>query len=572
MGCCSTKQSRQEKKNTNDAISNSISKKEKNISTIKDKYLEYQHEKQKIDVLNNIEMQNTGNISNKQKHLKNQNSITSFTKMVRKLTIEQNGTQHTVEQEEIYQLPDNFNQILSDRNIVNASYELKISLIGHNSNSNNTKALQYRQMIELNNFSQNEIDQYRNNQINLEVIDFKSVIYSKQFNQFRQYQYFKQKEQKKLPAIKNQEVEESEQIESLMLQKVQESGYDLQECGQQITLLALKNVYQQKGINLIFKQQKESEENEQMNNTMRSYQQEEVQEQNDDYDEIQRHFTQTGFDLETYYQIRLENDADNWNYQCAENDKKGFAKYFKSEIRKKYKNLKDDDITILNIQEGSIIVDFMCPQNIDGIQIGHQIFDKIPVKYIVSELHITGDYFNPKYNIFWENTNKKFYRGNINGQDQQYHLPVGYHGLGLNVLNTGIYPDDGWLNSDTSDATWIVLFHSTYPECVNNILQEGFKVGTRQLYKDSNCRFGRGQVGNGVYFSNKIKKCEEFGGLIQVGDKYYQLIFQCRVNPKTVKSPEQKEEYYVCNNPKDARPYRILIKEYDGNQDNQQQS
>ncbi|KAL4441385.1 hypothetical protein ABPG74_013680 [Tetrahymena malaccensis] len=592
MGCCSSKQRSSDSNNTSAQKTQNHSnqkKKQQKSQNTEEKCKQYQCENEQIGALNNYENQNLeneqiadlnnyenqyqDNISIKQKHLKNQNSITSFTKVVRKLTYEQNGTLQTLEQEEIFQLPENINQLMSDRNIQNASYELKISFLGHNSNSNQTKGMQYKEMISLNNFSKIEIKKFVDENLNFDDVDFKTLKYSKQFNQFRQYQYFKQKEQKNKYAIKSQEAEESEIIESLMLQKVQESRYDLQECAQEITLLALKKAYEQKGINLVFKQSQQKEEPEQMNNnTMMSQQIQQIQEQVDEYDDIQRHLTQTGFDLETYFQIRLENDADNWNYKSAETNKECFAKYFKSEIRKKYTNLKDDDITILSIQEGSIIVDFMCPEHIDSIQIGDQYFDKVPVKYIVSELQITEDYFNPDYNMIWEKTDEKFYRGNINGDEQEYHLPVGYVGLGLNVLDNGIYPNDGWLNSDNSDATWIVLFHSTYPECVDKILKEGFKPGIRQAFQNYQCRFGRGQIGTGVYFSNKIERCQDFGGLIQVGDKFYRLIFQCRVNPKTIKSPENEQEYYICNDPKDARPYRILIQECVCDDESQNQS
>ncbi|EAR93809.2 hypothetical protein TTHERM_00400810 (macronuclear) [Tetrahymena thermophila SB210] len=577
MGCCCSKQNKNnnETQNTiNKTSQNSSGNKNNAATTIKSQCQKYLSENEQQNVEKNNQILSSENISIKPKHLKNQNSIQSFTKVVKKLQYEQNGTQYTHEQEEIYQLPNDIDQFMSDRNIQNASYELKISVIGHNSNSNQTKALQYKNMIVLNNFSKNEIQRFVNENINFSELDFQQLKYSKQFNQFRQYQYFKQKEQKKRLAIKSQEAEESEQIESSMLEKVIESQYDLYECAQEITLLALKNIYNQKGINLLFKKSKESKENQQMNQSViscnKSYMQIDIQEKKDDYDDIQRHITQTGFDLETYYQIRLENE-DEWNYQLAEKNKEVFAKYFKSEIIKKYNKLKDDDIIILNISEGSIIVDFMCPEHIENIKIGSQIFDKIPVKYIVSELQIPEDYFNPDYDMYWEQTDEEFYRGNINGLEQQYHLPVGYYGLGLKVLDNGIYPDDGWLNSDTSDATWIVLFHSTYAECVYKILQEGFKPGNGQAYRESECRFGRGKVGTGVYFSDKIERCEEYGGLIQVGEKYYSLIFQCRVNPKTVKSPQDEQEYYICNNPRDARPYRILIKEQIYNHQNQQE-
>ncbi|KAL4478907.1 hypothetical protein ABPG72_009733 [Tetrahymena utriculariae] len=481
----------------------------------------------------------------------------------------QNHTNNSIQSEEIQSPAKQNNEICSSLNLTTVTKNQQCSMLGHKSNSNKTKFDLYFQMIKLNNFSQAEIIDQKKYQYSLELIDFQKLKYYKQFMVYRKYQYFQQKQQQKSKDEKEQEALESQHIEQQMLNKVIQNNYDLQECGQEIALLALKNIYSQKEITLLFKKQQEvsnDDNDEQINHTMNSSFQQNPQQYKDSYDDIQQHIAQTGFDLGKYYRIRI-NDNNEWNFQKAEEQKLDFANYFKSEIIKKCKNLKKDDITILNVQQGSIIVDFHCHQHIENIQIGNEKFDYIPTKYIISELQITEDYFDPEYDMFWEETDEIFYRGNINGQDQQYHLPVGYTGLGLKVLNNGIYPNDGWLNSDTSDATWIVLFHATFPEFVNKILQEGLKAGDGQSYQNERCRFQRGQVGIGVYFSNKIKNCEEYGGPIDVGEKKFRLIFQCRVNPKTIKSPEENDEYYVCNNPQDTRPYRILIKEYQNSQE-----
>ncbi|KAL4441383.1 hypothetical protein ABPG74_013678 [Tetrahymena malaccensis] len=222
------------------------------------------------------------------------------------------------------------------------------------------------------------------------------------------------------------------------------------------------------------------------------------------------------------------------------------------ENKTQYFNQKKDENTNQNIQNVSLTS-----------LIKKKIFYNITVKNIISVLQIEESCFDSTNNMTWEKNNSKCYIGNINGQNQEYHLPVGYYGLGLNVLNTGRYPNDGWLNCDTKDATWIVLFHSATPQAVGQIIRKGFKAGNGQFYQDQMCRFGRGKIGKGVYFSNEIQYCEKYGGNIQVGYKYFRLIFECRVNPKTVKSPVNKKEYYIVNDLNDMRPYRLLIKEED---------
>jgi len=81
----------------------------------------------------------------------------------------------------------------------------------------------------------------------------------------------------------------------------------------------------------------------------------------------------------------------------------------------------------------------------------------------------------------WEETEDRFYRGQINGEKQEYFLPVGYNGVGLKVLGEGLrcYPDDGWLNSDEGEKTWMVLFHKTTDSFAPMILENGFKQGER---------------------------------------------------------------------------------------------
>ncbi|KAL4441386.1 hypothetical protein ABPG74_013681 [Tetrahymena malaccensis] len=526
---------------------------------------------QKINKIQfNLQHLNNQNQQIYQEQIQNLNPIYSVREEGNFETQPQNDSINSIGEEQSFK--SNRNEMQESLHFSQITKKQRCSILGHKSNSTKTKFDLYFQMIKLNNFNQIEITDYKNHQLSLEKLDFQDLIYYKQFTIFKKYQYFQQNENYKSKDQKMQELQESEQVEQQMFNKIEQNNYNLQVCGQEIALLALKNIYSQKDITLLFKKQKkedydDDDENIQNNyHSTNSYYEQNPNQQEDSYEDIQKHYAQTGFYFEKFYRIKL-NDNQEWYYSKADEQKQKFAKYFKSQIIKKYQNLKEDDITILNVQKGSIIVDFMCPQHIENIQIGDQKFDVIPTKYIISQLEIAEDFFDPEYDMQWEETDDLYYRGNINGQEQQYHLPVGYFGLGLKVLNNGIYPNDGWLNSDTSDSTWIVLFHSTRPEFVNKIIQERFKAGDGQYYEESSCRFGRGQVGIGVYFSNKIENCEEYGAPIKIGKKKYSLIFQCRVDPKTVKSPEEEEEYYVCNNPQDTRPYRLLIKEYEDNEE-----
>jgi len=51
----------------------------------------------------------------------------------------------------------------------------------------------------------------------------------------------------------------------------------------------------------------------------------------------------------------------------------------------------------------------------------------------------------------------------------------------LKVLGEGLrcYPDDGWLDSDEGENTWMVLFHKTTGSFAPLIIENEFKKGGR---------------------------------------------------------------------------------------------
>lgn len=50
---------------------------------------------------------------------------------------------------------------------------------------------------------------------------------------------------------------------------------------------------------------------------------------------------------------------------------------------------------------------------------------------------------------------------------------------------------------------------------------------------------------------------------MMIKDVSYYGVFQCKVRAEAVRSPEEKEYYFIVNNPADIRPYRILLKKKD---------
>ena len=56
-----------------------------------------------------------------------------------------------------------------------------------------------------------------------------------------------------------------------------------------------------------------------------------------------------------------------------------------------------------------------------------------------------------------------------------------------------------------------------------------------------------------------------YAGSIKLGNKMYKLVIMVRVNPSKIREPTSQKEYWIVDGKSDQlRPYRLLIKEYNG--------
>ena len=170
--------------------------------------------------------------------------------------------------------------------------------------------------------------------------------------------------------------------------------------------------------------------------------------------------------------------------------------------------------------------------------------------------------------------------------DFVYHRPYGWKRFALNVQGRPEYGgDDTWLGPNgirtgTTAGEWPVSYHGTYVDSVHDIVDEGYKIGPRDLH------------GPGVYSSPSIKMIgERYAQKFSFKGKTYKVALQNRVNPaKAVKQKESKPpspdpygdctlviiekkfthvgaDYWRCphHDPSsgiyDIRPYGILIRE-----------
>uniref|UniRef100_A0AC35G0X2 Ubiquitin-like domain-containing protein n=1 Tax=Panagrolaimus sp. PS1159 TaxID=55785 RepID=A0AC35G0X2_9BILA len=166
-------------------------------------------------------------------------------------------------------------------------------------------------------------------------------------------------------------------------------------------------------------------------------------------------------------------------------------------------------------------------------------------------LHLHRDFFNAQYNRDFtaENDPQNLIRGG-----KPYTRPIGSKRFGINVFE--VYSDDGneWLQCDGSSGEWPVAYHGTKEGNVKSIIAEGFKESIR-------CQYGKG-----IYCTPDPQTALEYAISYTYEDNDYYLIFQTRVNPKTVvivkeanPDPLGHGEYWLVPDTNDIRPYGVCV-------------
>jgi len=112
-----------------------------------------------------------------------------------------------------------------------------------------------------------------------------------------------------------------------------------------------------------------------------------------------------------------------------------------------------------------------------------------------------------------------------------------------------------------------VLFHGTGHKNLKGIIDsKNIKPGYNNTYGGDTCRITGTTIKAGsnvnTYLADDVLEAEPYSINLNNKDNIpYSLVFQCRVNPNKVKSPQSNPKYYTVENPlDDIRPYRLLIK------------
>ncbi|CAK81267.1 unnamed protein product (macronuclear) [Paramecium tetraurelia] len=147
-----------------------------------------------------------------------------------------------------------------------------------------------------------------------------------------------------------------------------------------------------------------------------------------------------------------------------------------------------------------------------------------------------------------------------------YYFPRGCYGFGLNIKKYG--DNEDWLLMNGNANEWRIMYHGTKQHCVSSIVKNNLKTGQRNHYSDDFCvdEFkNQVKVRNGIYFSNNFNVCinDGYADYTQVCNKKFAVILMSRVNPRKIRQSERMKSvhYFVVNDSKDVRPYRILIHE-----------
>ena len=146
-----------------------------------------------------------------------------------------------------------------------------------------------------------------------------------------------------------------------------------------------------------------------------------------------------------------------------------------------------------------------------------------------------------------------------------YYPPKGWIGYGLRVADRYDNGDNSWLDYDHSEGEWCVAYHgiigNQHLNKNNSLLTNSLKPGISKQFINHKDYLGR-TIGEGIIVTPKPELMEQNCGIFKCCGKEYKIGFMTRVNPKKIRKPKGKDDYWVVNGTdNEIRPYRILIKE-----------
>jgi len=154
--------------------------------------------------------------------------------------------------------------------------------------------------------------------------------------------------------------------------------------------------------------------------------------------------------------------------------------------------------------------------------------------------------------------------------NKPYDPPIGWIGIGLNVIDKYDNGNNNWIGMNNSEGEWCVAYHGVgrfnKSDEIKNIsgaiIKGGFRAGKNQVHKKCKDKYHPGKtVGEGVYCTPHIATAQSYSGKSIINGKFYHIVLMVRVKPDKIRGCEDSGDYWVVSGTtEDIRPYRILYK------------
>ena len=274
------------------------------------------------------------------------------------------------------------------------------------------------------------------------------------------------------------------------------------------------------------------------------------------------------------------------NKEMLKNEDK--RNYFNNLLRKKLKNifnLHNSDIIMTNPREGSYQITAIIkklnyhdysPENL--LEELKEDFEFSSIQKVEKGILLSGCKLNPFMLDERGNNCDGGWGFNETRGDHPYFPPEGWVGFGLRVINRFDKGNNDWIDYRNKKGEWSVAYHgvgsllgnSEVLNMINFLNMENIQTGIRQNFKDSNDFYHKGEkVGEGVYVTPNPKILDKYCPIFEYEGTKYKIGFMTRVMPEKIRCPEEEKDYWVINGTdNEIRPYRILIKEIDNEDEN----
>ena len=218
------------------------------------------------------------------------------------------------------------------------------------------------------------------------------------------------------------------------------------------------------------------------------------------------------------------------------NHKDKFNNYNKTKVKKKHVNYAS---SYSKINDDSFLIDYL-------------------VEYIlIKDFEIPPYLLYPKANVTKWGIGEK--RGGFD-----YYPPIGWLGIGLNVLGKYDNGNNDWLNYNGGEKEWAIAYHGTNRKNIKSILIDGLKCGPNQFHRDSRDIYHPNKkIGIGIYATPSPRLMEQYAEMnsFTFNGKKVLCALMVRVKPDKIRCPSENPDYWILNPTIDEiRPYRILLK------------